>query len=154
MQWSHRFTSASKPAACFNLFVISETFATFLDPIATNTSHCKQEIFLMSIPCIEPFSPQKTHNRTLLLVSTLLKHCRLFDYWNQPLNMRIRVCCLDCWSAPRSFKEENWGNQLSWGLQGRLRRDGAIVELSLDWSSERAAVTRGSDRAKLKHLHC
>jgi hypothetical protein len=36
------------------------------------------------------------------------------------------------WSAPRSYKEENWGNQVSSALRGRLRSDGTIVELSVD----------------------
>jgi hypothetical protein len=39
--------------------------------------------------------PIKTHNRTLLFYSTLLKHGRHFDYWNQSLNMSMRVCHLD-----------------------------------------------------------
>jgi hypothetical protein len=29
------------------------------------------------------------------LGSTLLKHGRHVDYWNQPLNMLMRVCYLD-----------------------------------------------------------
>jgi hypothetical protein len=36
------------------------------------------------------------HKRTLLFGSTVLKHGRHFDYWNQPQNMRMRVCRLDC----------------------------------------------------------
>jgi hypothetical protein len=32
----------------------------------------------------------------LLFCSTLLKHGRHFDYQNQHLNMRMRVCYLDC----------------------------------------------------------
>jgi hypothetical protein len=31
----------------------------------------------------------------LLFGITLLKHGRHFDYWNCPLNMRMRVCYLD-----------------------------------------------------------
>jgi hypothetical protein len=50
--------------------------------------------FFMNIVCTESFSPHKTHNRTLLFHITLLKHGRHFDYWNQPLNMRMRVCYL------------------------------------------------------------
>jgi hypothetical protein len=34
------------------------------------------------------------HNRTLLFGNTFLKHGHHFDYWNQPLNMRMRVCYL------------------------------------------------------------
>jgi hypothetical protein len=40
--------------------------------------------------------PTKAHNTTLLFGSTLLKHGRQFDYWNQPLNMRMCVFYLDC----------------------------------------------------------
>jgi hypothetical protein len=57
---SHRFASAPKPAAqkClslphlqFNLFVISETFSTKVEPLyGTNTSHSKQETFLYAYP--------------------------------------------------------------------------------------------------------
>jgi hypothetical protein len=39
--------------------------------------------------------PTKTHNRTLPFGSTLLKHSCHFDYWNQSLNMRMRVYYLD-----------------------------------------------------------
>jgi hypothetical protein len=51
----------------------------------------------MNILCSESFWPQKTQNKTLLFGNTLLKHNRHFDYWNQPLNMRI--CYLDCHEA-------------------------------------------------------
>jgi hypothetical protein len=34
--------------------------------------------------------------RTLLFGSTHLKHGRNFDYRNQPLNMCMRVCYLNC----------------------------------------------------------
>jgi uncharacterized membrane protein len=44
---------------------------------------------------MESFFPQKTQNRTLLFGSTILKHGLHFDYWNQPLNMGMRVCYLD-----------------------------------------------------------
>jgi hypothetical protein len=48
---------------------------------------------------LSPFAHRKTHNRTLLFGSILLKHDRHFDYWNQPLNMRVPVCHLDCHEA-------------------------------------------------------
>jgi hypothetical protein len=38
---------------------------------------------------------KKTDKSTILFVSLLLKHSRHFDYWNQTLNMRIRVSYLD-----------------------------------------------------------
>jgi hypothetical protein len=41
------------------------------------------------------------------------------------------------------------GEQFGCALQGRLRKDDAIVELSVDKSSERAAVTRGPKSGKL-----
>jgi hypothetical protein len=80
----------------FNLFVISETF---LDPFTRQTlPTVNRKLFFMNILCIECFCPQNAQ-KTLLLVSTLLKHGRHFDYWNQPLNMRMRACCLDCHEA-------------------------------------------------------
>jgi hypothetical protein len=55
---------------------------------------------------------------------------------------------------PRSYKEENWGNQVNAALQGRPRRNSAVVELTVDKSSAWVAVTRGPEHAKLKNLHC
>jgi hypothetical protein len=60
---------------------------------ATNTSHRKQETFLYEYPFNWVLLPIK---RTLLFGSKLVKHGRHFEYWNQPLNMRMRVCYLDC----------------------------------------------------------
>jgi hypothetical protein len=63
----------------------------------TNTSHRKYETLFMNIIYTESFCPQKKKdNRKLLFCSTLFKHGRHFDYWNQPLNMRMRVCYLHC----------------------------------------------------------
>jgi hypothetical protein len=53
----------------------------------------------MNILSIESLCPQKPHNRTLLFARTLFKHSRYFDYWNQALNMCMRVCYLDCHEA-------------------------------------------------------
>jgi hypothetical protein len=39
------------------------------------------------------------HKITLFFGSMLLKHGRHIDYWNQPLNMRMRVCYLDSHQA-------------------------------------------------------
>jgi hypothetical protein len=84
------------PHLRLNIFVIIETFATKPEKLyATNTSHRKQETFLYEYPSRCVILPTKTHNKTLLFGSTILKHGRHFDYWNQPLNMRQRVCCLD-----------------------------------------------------------
>jgi hypothetical protein len=49
--------------------------------------------FFMNGFCIEPFCPQRTHYRTLLLGSTFLRHGRHFDYWNH-----LWTCA--CASAP------------------------------------------------------
>jgi hypothetical protein len=51
----------------------------------------KRKHFFMNVFCVESFCPQETHKRTLLLGSALLKHGLHFDYWNQPLNMCVRV---------------------------------------------------------------
>jgi hypothetical protein len=67
---------------------------------ASNTSLRKQEIFLYEYLFFnESFCPQKTHNETLLFGSILLKHVRQFYYSNQPLNMRMYVCYIDCYVA-------------------------------------------------------
>jgi hypothetical protein len=55
--------------------------------------------FFMNILCIQSFCLHKTHNRILLLSSTFLKHDPHFDYWNQPLNMRMCVSHGDCHEA-------------------------------------------------------
>jgi hypothetical protein len=111
----YHFPSASKPAAQKILTVVSATFApgraslsNFLETIsrpsceplyATNISHRKQGIFLYGYPLHLVLLPIKNHNRTLLFGSMPLKHGRNFDYRNQRLNMRMRVCFLDCHEA-------------------------------------------------------
>jgi hypothetical protein len=58
----------------------------------------RKHFLWMNILRIESLCPQKkTHNKTLLFVSVLLKHGRHFAYWNQPVSMRI--CYLDCHDA-------------------------------------------------------
>jgi hypothetical protein len=52
------------------------------------------------------------------------------------------------------LQKENWGNQFNWALLGRLRRDGAIVELTDDKSSARVALKIGPACRKLKNLNC
>jgi hypothetical protein len=103
---SHRFTSASKPAAqksfgcCLSHFrtpvSTSSPSAKRLPPScvplhATDTLHRKQETFLYEHP-----SHLILLSTTLLFGSTLLKHGRHFDYWNQTLNMRV---CWNCHEA-------------------------------------------------------
>jgi hypothetical protein len=68
---------------------------------AIDTSHYEQEKFIYEYPLYWVLFSIKTHNTTLLFDSTILKHGRHFDYWNQPLNMRMSVCYLDCHEAGR-----------------------------------------------------
>jgi hypothetical protein len=114
MHLSHHFSSASKPAACKPFQCCLSHFRTwsdinchfqpslreFLDAVVnlftpqTLPTVSGKHLF-MNIPCIESLCSQETHNRTLLFSNTLLKHGRQFYYWNQPLNMRMRVCYSD-----------------------------------------------------------
>jgi hypothetical protein len=65
-------------------------------PYATNTSHCKQEKHFHHYPLHLVLLPRKkTHNKTLLFGIILLTHVLHFNYWNQPLNMSVRVCYRD-----------------------------------------------------------
>jgi hypothetical protein len=67
-----------------------------LEPLyATDTSHRKYERFLYDYLLHWVLLPTKTHIGTLISGITPLKHGRHFDYWNQPLNMRMRICYLD-----------------------------------------------------------
>jgi hypothetical protein len=59
----------------------------------------KRKHFFTNFHYTESFRLQKTHNRTLIFGSIFLKHCRHFNYWNQPLNTCMRVCYLDCHEA-------------------------------------------------------
>jgi hypothetical protein len=110
---SHRFTRRSKPAAqkSFDCY-LSHSAPPFQLLHQRNICHpvvkrlmrqtlptVNRNHFFMKIPCIESFCLQKRHNRTLLFDNTLLKHGRHFDYWNQPLNMSMRLCYLDCHEA-------------------------------------------------------
>jgi hypothetical protein len=66
---------------------------------ATNTSHRKQKTSLYEYSLHSVHLSTKDANRTLLFDSTFCKHGRHFDYWNQPLNMRMRICHLGCHDA-------------------------------------------------------
>jgi hypothetical protein len=83
----------------------SSSSATRLPPsceplYVTNTFHSKQETFLYKYSLKWIFLPtKKAQYRTLLFGSTLLKHGSHFDYWNQPLNIDMRVKYLDCHKA-------------------------------------------------------
>jgi hypothetical protein len=54
--------------------------------------------FFMNILCIEFFCPQKRLTECCSSVEHSSSACR-FDYWNQPMNMHIHVCYLDCHEA-------------------------------------------------------
>jgi hypothetical protein len=77
------------------------SFREFLGPVVNRFTrqtlpNVNRKHFFMNILCIEFFCSQIYHNRTLILSSTPFKQGRLFYYWNQPLNMRILICYLDC----------------------------------------------------------
>jgi hypothetical protein len=61
-----------------------------------NRKHLFMNIFFFAL---SHFDDIKTHNETLLFGTTSLKHGSHFDYWNQTLNIRMRVCYLDCYEA-------------------------------------------------------
>jgi hypothetical protein len=112
---SHRFTGASKPAAqkssdcCRSHFRASVSTSSSSTgrlppacepPYATNTSHRKQETFRYQYPLTRVLFPiKKTQNKTMFFGLTFLKGGSNFDYGNQPLNMCIRGCYLDCHKA-------------------------------------------------------
>jgi hypothetical protein len=58
-------------------------------------SSVNRKHFFMYILFIESICPQERHNRTLVFGSIRLKHLPNFGYWNQPRNMRMRVCYVD-----------------------------------------------------------
>jgi hypothetical protein len=77
-----------------------ENFSTQLwTALRDKTSHRKQETFLYWYPLHWVLLPTETHNRTLLFGIPFLKHGRHFDYWKQPVSMRVRVCYVDCHGA-------------------------------------------------------
>jgi hypothetical protein len=77
--------------------VFMRMFRQNCEPLyATNTSHGKQETFLYECPFNWVLLPTKKHNIKLLFGSIPQKHGRRFDYWDHPLNLRMRVCYLDC----------------------------------------------------------
>jgi hypothetical protein len=85
------------------IYVFRKSLREFLDPVVNRFtrqtfSTVNKEHFIMNILCIESFA-HRSANKTLLFGSTPLKHGRLFDYWNQPLNMRMGVCYLDCYET-------------------------------------------------------
>jgi hypothetical protein len=75
---------------------------------ATNTSHREHITFLYEYN----LAHKKTHKRKVLFSSILLKHGRHLDSWNQPRNMRIRVCYLEVlfWKKNSCIYENGLGN--------------------------------------------
>jgi hypothetical protein len=81
------------------IYDFRKSLREFLDPLlnyftrqtlpTVNRKHFINKIWIKS------FCLQKTHNRTVLFDSTL-KHGHHLNYWNQPLNMCMRVCYLGC----------------------------------------------------------
>jgi hypothetical protein len=71
----------------------------FLDPVVNRRTRqtlptVNRKHFFMNFLCIETFCQQKTHY-WLLVFGNILKQSRHFDYWNEPLNMRMLVCYLE-----------------------------------------------------------
>jgi hypothetical protein len=82
-----------------------QTFATFLDKVVncftlqTLLTVEKGKISLRISVALSPFAHRKKRNRMLLFGSTILKHGRHFDYWNQPVKMSMLVWYLACHEA-------------------------------------------------------
>jgi hypothetical protein len=84
------------PHLRFNLFVLEKISRPSRYRLMRHTlPTVNMKHLFMNILCIGSFFPQKKNNRTLLFGS-ILNHGRQFDYWNQPLNIRMRICYLDC----------------------------------------------------------
>jgi hypothetical protein len=93
-------TSATGRASSVTFERPWENFSTSCVPLyVTNTSHHKHVTFLHEYPLHWVLLATKTHTRTLLFARKLLTHGYHFDYWNQPLSMRMHVCQLDCHEA-------------------------------------------------------
>jgi hypothetical protein len=84
------------PQLRFNLSVLERISRPICEPLyTTDTSHCEQETCLYEYPFYWVILSTKSHSITMLFGSAPLKHDRNFDYWNQSLNMRMRVRYLD-----------------------------------------------------------
>jgi hypothetical protein len=82
------------PHLRFNLFFVSETFATELWT-ALRDQHFRPQTGNISlwISFASGSLFTKTHTQRC---SSIVYEGRHFNYWNQPLNTRMRVCYLDC----------------------------------------------------------
>jgi hypothetical protein len=65
----------------------------------TNTSHPKQEIFLYKYPLYWVLLPTKYAQQNADLRQYSPQTWLSFYYWNQPLNIWMYICCLDCHEA-------------------------------------------------------
>jgi hypothetical protein len=109
---SHRFTSASKTQHRNLLTVVSATSAPPIQHLRHQWNVChrvvsrftRRTLPTANISLWKSFAvstlahKKKTHNISLLFGITL-KHGRHFDYRNQPVNIRVGVCYLDCHEA-------------------------------------------------------
>jgi hypothetical protein len=76
---------------------VLDRFLASCEPLyVTYTSHHKEETFYYEYPLYWVILHTKNGQQNAALRSILLKDGRHFDYWNQPLNIHIRVCYLDC----------------------------------------------------------
>jgi hypothetical protein len=82
---------------CFNLFVVSGTFAPRWNSFTQQTlPTVNRKHFFMNILCIGPFAHRKMHNRMLLFSSTHSSMVAILTPETSLLNMRMCVCYLDC----------------------------------------------------------
>jgi hypothetical protein len=108
---SRRYTSASKLATlksfdcCVSHFCTSvSTSSSSAKRLSPVVNHFRRQTlpkvnrthFFTNMFWIASFRPRNSRYRSFLFGSKLCKHGCHFDYWNQPLNMSMHVCYLDC----------------------------------------------------------
>jgi hypothetical protein len=90
--------------------VVSVTVVPPFQPICHERNVCHQVVNCLTLQSLSTVNRKyflwiffalslfahKRKRTTTLFFRSILKHGLHFDYWNQPLNMRIRVCYLDC----------------------------------------------------------
>jgi hypothetical protein len=133
IQLSHRFSSASKPAAqsfdcCLSHFrtsvSTSSSSAKRLPPrceplYATNTSHRKQEHFFMNILCIESFVHKKRTNNAALQQYTQAR----WPFWVlKPTSEHVHARLLPGlpWSWTKLLPSDIHHSSWSWALLEKL----------------------------------
>jgi hypothetical protein len=92
------FLLLSQPLPHLRFIDFRTSLREFFDPLMNRftwqtLSTVNRTHLFINIVCVESFCPQKTHNK-FCFSSIVLKHGLLIDYWNQPLNMRMRFCYL------------------------------------------------------------